>query len=106
MKDRKISGAVALWLVTGLSGWLVVLVLLTASGLLEARQEPPPREVRAPFAAPAGEVVSGENLGVRVWTGRTGSEGPLEGTLVAKVDGRWVEVRLRSGFVVQPVSGR
>ncbi len=52
--------------------------------------QPRPRDVVT--ALPP--VLSGENIGIRV-PAIPRKDGPVDGTLVVRVDGRWVEVRLR-----------
>jgi hypothetical protein len=54
------------------------------------------RDPTAPTTAPV--VISGENVGVRL-TGGTDKNGSVRGTLVVKVDGRWVDVASPLGLV-------
>jgi hypothetical protein len=45
----------------------------------------------------APEVISGENIGVRVT--RSGGNGPVRGTLVVRINGRWVDVVSPTGVL-------
>jgi hypothetical protein len=63
---------------------LVVLVLSLVVGVAQTRRDP-----TAPTTAP--DVISGENIGIRV-TGASDKNGPIQGTLVVKINGRWVDV--------------
>ena len=51
----------------------------------------PSGEAPRPALGHEGGVVSGENVGVRL-TGSVDPDGRIQGTLVAKVNGKWVDV--------------
>jgi hypothetical protein len=65
---------------------LVVIVTILSLGAMgvwaQTRRDP-----TAPTTAPG--VISGENIGFRVTGGST--NGPVQGALVVKIDGRWVD---------------
>lgn len=65
---------------------IVVLVLIIAAASLWAQDR---RDPTAATTVPP--VISGENIGVRIQSG-SGGNGPVRGTLVVKIDGRWVDV--------------
>ena len=65
---------------------LVVLVLSLVSVGVWAQTR---RDPTAPTIVP--EVLSGENVGVRV-TGPSDKSGKVTGTLVVKINGQWVDV--------------
>jgi hypothetical protein len=44
----------------------------------------------------AGQVFSGDDLGVRV-TGKVDQDGKVPGTLVVKINGQWIEVAAPTG---------
>jgi hypothetical protein len=61
-----------------------VLFLVGVSVWAQTRRDP-----TAITTAP--EVISGENIGVRV-IGASDKNGPVQGTLVVQINGRWVDV--------------
>lgn len=65
---------------------LIVLILAVAGATVWAQTR---RDPTATTSAPL--VISGENIGVRVTSG-SNSNGPVRGTLVVRIDGRWVDV--------------
>ena len=68
-------------------------------------QTPPaerPREVRPPFAAAPGPVISGAEIGVRLRGDPDARKGTVAGNLVVKINGQWVDVVAPSGGVVVP----
>ena len=62
-----------------------VLSLVTVGGWLQTRRDP-----TAPTTGYPG-VISGENTGIRL-TGISDRNGSVQGTLVAKINGQWVDV--------------
>ena len=72
---------------------LVVAVVTLVSATLWAQTRRDPTE---PTTAPI--VMSGENVGIRL-IGGTDKNGAVRGTLVVKIDGRWVDVVSPLGLV-------
>jgi hypothetical protein len=79
-----------------------VLSLVGVGLLAQSSQQPPPpaaqggtppREVRPLTLGPqtGGQVYSGDNIGIRV-TGEVDRNGSVQGTLVVKMNGQWVNV--------------
>ncbi len=65
---------------------LVVLVLAIVGASLWAQTRRDPTAITL-----VAEVISGENVGVRV-TGPSDKSGKVTGTLVVKINGQWVDV--------------
>jgi hypothetical protein len=65
---------------------VVVLVLIVAAASAWAQNR---RDPTATTTAPM--VISGENIGVRLASGADGDR-PVRGTLVVKINGRWIDV--------------
>lgn len=50
-----------------------------------------PQETRPPGVQIEGPVIQGDNIGIRV-AGQPRPDGSIQGTLVVRVDGRWLNV--------------
>jgi hypothetical protein len=77
---------------------LASVIFLVGVGVWAQRRDPiiPTTEGRRPALGHETAVVSGEDIGVRL-TGSLDADGRIQGTLVAKVNGKWVDVVGNSG---------
>jgi len=84
---------------------LASLVVFLGVGIWAQAQPPAerPREVRPFGAQDSGQVLSGENIGVRL-TGPVRSDGTVQGVLVVKVNGQWLSVVGGSSPRLQPTN--
>lgn len=64
---------------------VTVLSLVVVGGLAQTRRDPTAPTTGYP------EVISGDNIGIRL-TGASDKNGSVQGTLVVKINGRWVDV--------------